>query len=119
MIRLTKEHRTITLPNLIQLDTTPPQVVRFPHRVYTHISPDGDGRNDSFSVHYRLSSPGHGVLFVGRRQAGFTRRQKLTGTLSWNGRIDGKLQPPGRYVLSIARPGRRPATAPSRFRSRS
>jgi hypothetical protein len=102
VIHLTNEHRTITLPNPIQLDLTPPRVVRFPHRVYTHISPDGDGRNDSFSVHYALSGPGHGVLFVGRRQAGFTRGQKQHGTLTWNGRVDGKLQPPGRYVLSIA-----------------
>jgi hypothetical protein len=94
--------RTIALPNLIRLDTTPPEVVHFPHRVYTHISPDGDGRNDTFSVRYTLSSPGHGVLYVGRRQAGFTRGQKLHGTLTWNGRIDGKLQPPGHYVLSIA-----------------
>jgi hypothetical protein len=102
VIRLTHEHRTITLPNAIHLDLTPPEVVRFPHRIYTHISPDGDGRNDSVSIHYLLNSPGHGVLYVGRRQAGFTRGQKLHGTLTWNGRVDGKLQKPGRYTLSIA-----------------
>jgi len=102
VVHLTNEHRTITLPNPIEIDETPPTVVRFPHRVYTHISPDGDGRNDTFSIRYTLNSPGHGILYVGRRQAGFTRGQKLRGTLTWNGRINGVLQPPGRYVLSIA-----------------
>ena len=48
VVHLTNEHRTITLPNPIQLDTKPPHVVRFPHRVYTHISPDGDDHDDSF-----------------------------------------------------------------------
>ena len=102
VIRLTGEHRTITLPNLIELDTVPPEVVRFPHRVYTHISPDHDGRDDVFRVHYTLNGPGHGVLLVNGRQAAFTRSQKIHGTMSWNGEIDGRLQPPGRYVLEIA-----------------
>jgi hypothetical protein len=102
VIRLAKEHRTITLPNLIQLDTTPPQAIKFPKRVYTHISPDGDGRNDTFKVVYTLNSPGHGVLIVDGKQAGFTRSQKVHGSLTWGGRIDGKLVRPGRYVLYIA-----------------
>jgi hypothetical protein len=102
VIRLTGDHRTITLPNTIELDTTPPDVVRFPHRVYTHISPDGDRRNDVFRIPYVLNGPAHAVLLVDYRQAVFTRSQKAKGTLAWNGTVDGKKKPPGRYVLLIA-----------------
>jgi hypothetical protein len=102
VIDLVGDHRTITLPNLIELDTSPPVVLRFPHRVITHISPDGDGRNDVFRVHYTLNEPAHGVLLVDGRHAVFTLSQKLHGTMSWNGTVGGLLQPPGRYVLAIA-----------------
>ena len=46
VISLTSEHRVITLPNKIQLDTTAPQAITFRKQVYTHISPDGDHRQD-------------------------------------------------------------------------
>jgi hypothetical protein len=102
VVRLTNEHRTIRLPNLIQLDTTPPQAIKFPKQVYTEISPDGDGRHDFFRIQYTLNAPGHGVLLVGSRQAVYTRSQKVHGSLTWGGRIDGKIVKPGRYVLFIA-----------------
>ena len=53
----------------ILLDTTPPAVTGAATAIYTHISPDGDGRNDVFSVPYRLSEPGHAILIVDGRQA--------------------------------------------------
>jgi hypothetical protein len=102
VIRLTGDHRTITLPNKIEIDTTAPQAIKFPKQVYTHISPDGDGRNDVFRIHYTLNAPAHAVLLVNGRQAGFTHSKATHGTLSWNGKIGGRLQPPGKYVLFIA-----------------
>ncbi len=102
VIRFTGDHRTITLPNPIVLDTIPPSVIRVPHRVYRHISPDGDHRNDSIRITYVLSQPAHAVLFVNARQAGFTKSLKAKGVLTWAGTVDGVLQPPGRYLLSIA-----------------
>jgi hypothetical protein len=101
-IDLIGDHRTITLPNLIELDTSTPVVVRFPRRVVTHISPDGDGRNDVFRVHYTLNERAHGVLLVDGRRAVFTLSQKTHGTMTWNGTVGGQLQPPGRYVVAIA-----------------
>ncbi|HEY4346717.1 MAG TPA: hypothetical protein VGM80_03945 [Gaiellaceae bacterium] len=101
VIRFTGEHRTIRLPNRIALDTTPPQAISFPKQIYTHISPDGDGRNDTFSIPYTLSALGHGVLIVNGHKAGFTR-QRIHGTLTWGGRIDGHLVKPGKYTLYIA-----------------
>jgi hypothetical protein len=102
VIRFTGDHRTITLPNPIKLDTVAPSVTHVPHRVYTHISPDGDHRSDVLRVPYVLSEPAHAVLLVGSRQAGFTKSLKQRGTIKWGGTVDGVLQPPGRYVLSIA-----------------
>jgi len=102
VIYLTGDHRTITLPNVIQIDTTPPQVTSFSPKGFRHISPDNDGRNDKLLIHYALNGPAHGVLLVDGRQAVFTRGKKLRGTMTWAGTIDGVLQPPGKYVLSIA-----------------
>ena len=90
VIRLTGDHRTITLPNTIEIDTTPPEVVRFPKRVYTHISPDGYRRNDVFREPYALNAPAHAILLVNNKQAVFTRSQKVRGVLTWNGTLDGK-----------------------------
>jgi len=101
VVHLAREHRTIELPNTIVLDTTPP-VVHVRHRIYTHISPDGDGRNDTFKVHYSVIEPAHGILIVDNHQVEFTRFQPLRGTLTWNGRIDGRLARPGNHVLEIS-----------------
>jgi len=101
VVHLAREHRTIELPNTIVLDTTPP-VVHVRHRIYTHISPDGNGRNDTFKVHYSVSEPAHGILIVDNHQVEFTRFQPLHGTLTWNGRIDGRLARAGNHVLEIS-----------------
>ncbi len=102
VIRLVQEHRTITLPNKIRLDTKPPELVHFRKQIYTHISPDGDGRHDIFKERYTLNGPGHGVLLADGHQVGFTRSQALRGVLAWNGKIDGRLARPGKHVLEIA-----------------
>jgi hypothetical protein len=100
VIHLAGEHRTIRLPNLIRLDTKPP-VVHVRHRIYTYISPDGDGRNDSFRVRYRLSELGRGILIVDGRQVVRTRLHGDGGTLVWNGKIDGRTARVGPHVLRI------------------
>jgi len=101
VVHLAREHRTIELPNTIVLDTTP-AVVHVRHRIYTHISPDGDGRNDSFKIRYAVSEPAHGILLVDHRQVEYTLFQRLKGTLTWNGRIDGRVARPGNHVLEIS-----------------
>jgi hypothetical protein len=101
VVHLAREHRTISLPNPIVLDTKPP-VIRVPRRIYTHISPDGDGRKDEFRVPFRLSERGHGILLVDGRQVWFTRFQRLHGQLIWNGRIDGHTARPGNHVLKAS-----------------
>jgi hypothetical protein len=100
VIHLARQHRTIRLPNLIELDTKPP-VVHVPHRIYTHISPDGDRHNDLFRVRYRLSEPGRGILLVDGRQLVRTRFRRTEGTLVWNGKFDGRTARQGPHVLKI------------------
>jgi len=102
VVRLVQEHRTITLPNLIEIDTVAPELTHFKKRIQKYISPDGDKHNDFFSEKYTLDGPGHGVLLVFDQQAVFTRSKSVHGVLTWNGTVDGKLQPPGKYTLYIA-----------------
>lgn len=102
VIRFTHEHRTLTLPNKIVLDTKPPKVVKVPHHVYAHISPDNDGHHDIFRVPYKLSEPARAVLLVDHRQVELVRFQRVQGVLSWNGKLDGHLVRPGNYLLEIA-----------------
>ena len=49
VVKLGRSHRTIVLPSPIVLDTKPPTVT-VKHPQYPLLSPDGDGRRDSFRV---------------------------------------------------------------------
>jgi hypothetical protein len=101
VVHLGRSHRTIRLPNPIVLDTTPP-VVSVRHPLHAVISPDRDGRKDRFTVPYKLNERAHGILYVNDRRVQFTRGQKETGELVWNGRFDGHAVRPRNYILSIA-----------------
>ena len=94
-------HRTFVLPSPIRLDTKPP-VITVHHPLYPIISPDGDGRHDTFRVHYRLSEPAHAILSVRGDRVEFTLHQKLTGELVWNGTLKGRPARPGRYLLTVS-----------------
>jgi len=94
-------HRTFVLPSPIRLDTKPP-VITVHHPLYPIIPPDGDGRHDTFRVHYRLSEPAHAILSVRGDRVEFTLHQKLTGELVWNGTLKGRPARPGRYLLTVS-----------------
>ncbi len=102
VVKLLRTHRTITLPNDIRLDTTPPKI-SVKHPEYPIISPDGDGRHDAFTFHYAIDERAHAILLVRGEQVLFTKTSKEAGELSWNGRLPGGARArPGRYVLSIS-----------------
>ena len=100
VVKLERSHRTLVLPNPIQLDTKPPVITvrKTPHAI---ISPDGDGHNDSFREAYRVDQPAHGILSVRGQRVEFTLGQKPTGQLVWNGKLGKPSRParPGMYVL--------------------
>jgi hypothetical protein len=101
VVHLGHEHRTIEIPSTMVLDTKPP-VVHVRHRIYTHISPDGDQHNDFYRIHYSVNEPAHGILFVGGHQVEFTHFEPLKGTLVWNGKIGARKARPGNHVLEIS-----------------
>ena len=101
VVKLERSHRTIVLPNDIQLDTRPP-VITVKKPQYPIISPDGDGRHDSFTTAYTIDERAHAILLVRGRQVVYTRGQKQTGTITWNGTVKRRTVGPGRYVLAIA-----------------
>ena len=101
VVHFARSHRTITIPSTIRIDTKP-AIIHFPHRRHAVISPDGDGHKDAYRVHYTLNEKAHGILLVGKTQVEFTHGEKVSGELTWNGKIHNVLARPGNYVLSIS-----------------
>jgi hypothetical protein len=95
-VHLTDQHRTIDLPNDMQVYTTAPRITIASLAPRT-ISPNGDGRNDRIQIDYRISEPAHAILYVDGRRVLYTRRQLERSSLEWNGKIDGRPMLPGRY----------------------
>ena len=83
VVKLERSHRTLVLPNPIQLDTKPPVITvrKTPHAI---ISPDGDGHNDSFREAYRVDQPAHGDPERPRAARRVHARPEADGT-SWSG----------------------------------
>jgi hypothetical protein len=101
VVKLERSHRTIVLPNPIQVDTKPP-VITVPHPLYPILSPDGDGHGDVFRVHYRIDERGHAILAARGTRVEFTRTQQQAGLLVWNGKLHGRPVRPGRYLLTVS-----------------
>lgn len=101
VVKLVRSHRTIVLPNPIELDTKPPTItVRKPQ--YPLISPDGDGRKDGFRTSYRIDERAQAILSVRGIRVALTHSRKQTGVLAWNGRLDLRPVLPGRYALRVS-----------------
>jgi FlgD Ig-like domain len=100
-VHLADQHRTIELPNPIEVDVTPPEI-RVLRAEPDRISPDGDGRSDRVQVAYAVSERAHGLLFVDGRREVYTYRQPREGTMSWYGKVRGRGVRPGRYRLEVA-----------------
>jgi len=100
-IHVRDQRQTITLPNPIRIDVTPPviQDVSIGPRV---ISPDGDGRKDRVTIRYRLNEDGKGALVVnGKRRGLGTRFPRTEETIVWNGKAGGSPVRPGVYSLQL------------------
>jgi hypothetical protein len=100
VIRLARRHLTVRLANQTVLDTRPPSI-RVPRRIYTHISPDGDGRKDAFAVGYRTSEPASAILLVDGRTVLETRSGR-GGVLRWDGTVGGRVASPRNHVLTAS-----------------
>ncbi len=105
-VRLARQRRTIVLPNPIQVDTTPPLATIRSVAPRT-FSPDGDRRGDLVRLRYALSESARAILLVDGVRHTLTRSKQQSGTLVWNGRVDGRSARPGVHVLRVV--GRDPA----------
>jgi len=100
-VHLRQSRRTILIPTPVKVDTDPPslRILRTSEPV---ISPDGDHRRDRFSIFYRADEQGRPVLVVDGRRAAIGRLSPPgRSRFDWHGRIAGRLQPPGKYLLSL------------------
>ena len=100
-VHLRQERSTITFPNDMRIDVTPPRLesLRVSRRV---ISPDGDGRGDRIVVRYALDDGAKGLLFVNGRRHTVTLFARPAGTILWNGKSNGRPLRPGLYTLAFS-----------------
>jgi hypothetical protein len=98
-IELGRARHTISMPNLIRVDTKPPRLT--PTRnIRRVISPDGDRRRDQLVVRYRVDEPANAVLYVDGVQRVRPRGKRLEGELRWYGAVNGKPVSRGRYAIA-------------------
>jgi flagellar hook capping protein FlgD len=99
-VHLAREHRTILMPNPIQVDPVAPRIalVSLTPRV---LSPDGDYRGDVLRIHYRTSERARALLYVNGQPRAELRRYALSGLLRWGGKRFGQPLPAGRYRLAL------------------
>jgi len=101
VVHFARQHRTITLPNEIQLDTEPPEVRIVGVQPVT-FSPDGDGRADRITVRYAASEPAHAIVYVNGKRRVRGKSQQLSGSLQWFGKVNGRAARIGIYQVSVA-----------------
>ena len=102
-VHLAQQHRTIVLPNPIQVDTKPPHVRVLGWIPRGHVlTPDRNFRHERLEVRYRLSEPGHVILYVGGERRSRSRSQQTTGIARWFGRVNGRGVAAGRYRVTLA-----------------
>ncbi|MBV8065252.1 MAG: hypothetical protein JOY72_13055 [Actinobacteria bacterium] len=99
-IHFARQHRTILLPNALVLETHLPAVLDAGVAPKA-FSPDGDHQFDTVTIHYKLSEGAHVLVSVDGHRVIRGRSGKEKDKVSWGGKVDGKLLPPGRYVLVV------------------
>jgi hypothetical protein len=99
-IHLAGQHRTIVLPNPIELDTTAP-VVKTVTLNRDAFSPDGDHQADFVRIHYELSKSAHVNLYLDGKRILRTYRHPAKGSFSWFGTADGNVLPQRSYTLEL------------------
>jgi len=95
-LHLSREHRTILMPNPITVDPTAPRITSasLTTRVF---SPDGDGRRDFIRIHYRATEPARALIYVNGRRRVTSKRYAEIGVARWFGTD----LPAGRYRLTL------------------
>jgi len=96
-VHLKNAHRTIDLPNPIQVDTKAPAVK------IVHVSPQALRPGRKLTVRYRVSEPAHVSIYFGGTRVVRGRTSRTSAALSWNGasaHVPGGFRP-GTYRLTL------------------
>jgi hypothetical protein len=88
-VHLPTARRTINLPNVIRLDTEPPEITLVSARPRT-FSPDDDHRADALHIRFKLSEKGYALLYVDGRFA--VRAQMKARKIDWKGKLRHRLR---------------------------
>lgn len=100
-VHLRQSRRTILIPTPVKVDTNPPSL-RILRTTEPVLSPDGDHRRDRFSIFYRADESARPVLVVdGKRASSGRLSPPVRSRFDWYGRIARRLQPPGKYLVSL------------------
>lgn len=99
-VHLRDQRWTITLPNPIRIDVTPPRLELVTARRLV-FSPDGDRRADRVTFRYRLDEPGRAMLLIDGKRRALTRFPRTEDKLEWFGKVDGRALPAGTYVARV------------------
>ncbi len=99
-VHLDRQRRTIVMPNLIRVDTTPPRITTFTARPVV-ISPDGDGRSDHAKIRYRVDERATVELYVDGVRALRRLGTRTSGTMNWFGTAGGEPLREGVYTLRL------------------
>lgn len=99
-VQLEDHGRTISLPNLIRVDMTPPRISlrSVLPRVF---SPDGDGQRDRITARYVIDEPARAMMLVNGRRVVLRKFRSTEGRLDWRGRINGRTARPGVYEIRL------------------
>jgi hypothetical protein len=100
-VRLLDDRKTITLPNPIEVDTTPPVLTLVSLKPRT-ISPDGDGRRDRLVARFKSDDPVSAILYVDGIRHTVQRGKRTEGRIDWNGKRQGTGLREGVYELSLS-----------------
>jgi hypothetical protein len=99
-VELEEHGRTINMPNVIEVDTTPPRI-RFGRVLPRVFSPDGDGQNDAVAVQYALDERAKPAMLVDGRRVLRGKYSPAGGRLVWRGTNGKRGVRPGRYEIRL------------------
>ena len=90
--------QTFNFLNKITVDTKPPTVVAKTVKK-NPVLYAGPGR--TVAISYRLSEPGHALVYLGQHPIILSHKTKEHDVVKWAGTLEGQPLRPGKYVLSI------------------
>jgi hypothetical protein len=97
VVHLANARHAFQFANEITVDNLPPEVLSASG--LKPVLQAGPGR--SVAVEYKFGEKAHALVYLGNRLISVGRRTQLSDKIKWNGRLQHRQLPAGRYVLSI------------------